>query len=189
MRRRAAFWLAWSLAGVSLAMFATGVLFAFLTLNVADPMMLPSSDWGVAGAIGGILLFLPFLAFPIVGALIASKRPRNPIGWICLIVGLFWMFIVLSDRSTAYSLARSGSVGGPVMLDAVAQSIWVPPLGLLGTFMVMLFPDGRLPSRRWRPLAWASGTVILSASVALDLAPGPLPNRGGVRNPLGIEHL
>jgi hypothetical protein len=189
MRRSPASWLTWSLAGVSLAMFAAGVAFAFLTLNVANPVVLTSSDWGVAGAIGGILLFLPFLAFPIVGALIASKRSRNPIGWICLIVGLFWMFIVLGDRSTAYSLARSGSVGGgPVMLDAVAQSIWVPPLGLLGTFLVMLFPDGRLPSPRWRPLVWISGTAILAASVALDLTPGPLPHRGGVRNPLGIEH-
>jgi hypothetical protein len=58
---------------------------------------------------------------------------------------------------------------------------------LLGTFMVMLFPDGRLPSRRWRPLAYLSGTAILLASVALTVEPGPLPHRGGVRNPLGIE--
>ena len=107
MRRRAAFCLAWSLAGISLAMFVAGFVFALLTLNVAEPMVLPSSDWGTGRAIGELLVFLPFLAFPIVGALIASRCPRNPIGWICLIAGLFWMLIVMNDQSTAYSLART----------------------------------------------------------------------------------
>ncbi|MBA2713216.1 MAG: hypothetical protein H0U55_06640 [Rubrobacteraceae bacterium] len=182
MRRRASFWLAWSLAGVSVAMFAAGFVFALLTLNVADPVKQIS-----AGGIGGLLVFLPFLAFPIVGVLISSKRPENPIGWICLTAGLFWIFTAMGDPVTAYSLARTGSVPGPAMLDALTMWSWALPLGLQGTFMVMLFPDGRLPSRRWRPLAWLSGTAILLVSVALTLEPGPLPHRGGVRNPLGIE--
>ena len=182
MRRRASFWLAWALGGISVAMFIAGLVFALLTLNVADPVRRTST-----GGIGGLLIFLPFLAFPIVGALIASKRPENPIGWICLISGLFWMFIVVSDPLTAYSLATTGSAPGPVMFDALTLWSWALPLGLLGTFMVMLFPDGRLPSRRWRPLAYLSGTAILLASVALTVEPGPLPHRGGVRNPLGIE--
>ncbi|HET7480060.1 MAG TPA: hypothetical protein VFJ72_11155 [Rubrobacteraceae bacterium] len=182
MRRRMTFWLAWSLGGLSVAMFVAGVTLALLAWNVAVPAARVPS-----GGFGDLLIFAPFLAFPIVGALIASKRPENPIGWICLTVGLFWMLIVAGEGSTAYSLATTGSVTGPVMLDALTQSIWVPPVGLLGTFMVMLFPDGRLPSRRWRPLAWFSGAVILLASVALDIGPGPLPNRGGISNPLGIE--
>ena len=182
MRPSASFWLAWSLAGLSVAMFLAGFALALLTMNVADPVMRPS-----VGGIDGLLIFLPFLAFPIVGALVASKRPRNPIGWICLTAGLFWMLIVLGDQSTAYGLATTGSPPGPVMLDALTLFAWVPPVGLLGAFMVMLFPDGRLPSRRWRPLAWFSGVAILLASVALELEPGRLPYRGGVRNPLGIE--
>ena len=183
MRRRAAFWLAWSLAGISFAMYAAGFVFAFLTLGVADPVKQISSV-----GIGSLLVFLPFLAFPVVGALIASKRPGNPIGWICLTAGLFWMFVAVGDPMTAYSLARTGSAPGPVMLDALTLWSWAFPLGLLGTYMVMLFPDGRLPSRRWRPLAWLSGAAILLVSVALTVEPGPLPNRGGVRNPLGIEY-
>jgi hypothetical protein len=183
MRRRAAFWLAWALAGISVAIFAAGFVFAYLTLGVADPVKQISSV-----GIGSLLVFLPFLAFPVVGALIASKRPGNPIGWICLIAGLFWMFVAVGDPMTAYSLARTGSAPGPVMLDALTLWSWAFPLGLLGTYMVMLFPDGRLPSRRWRPLAWLSGAAILLVSVALTVEPGPLPNRGGVRNPLGIEY-
>jgi hypothetical protein len=180
--RRVSFWLAWSLAGISFAMYAAGFVFVFLTLGVADPVEQVSS-----GGFGGLLVFLPFLAFPIVGALIASRRPENPIGWICLVSGLFWMFVAMNDPMTAYSLARTGSAPGPVMLDALTLWSWALPLGLLGTFMILLFPDGRLPSRRWRPLAWLSGAAILLVSVALTVEPGPLPHRGGVRNPLGIE--
>jgi hypothetical protein len=182
MRRRATFWLAWSLGGLSVAMFIAGFVLALLSMQIALPVRRTA-----VGGIDGLLVFLPFLAFPIVGALVASKRPSNPIGWICLTAGLFWMLIVVGDQSTAYNLLNTGSVFGPVMLDALTQSLWVPPVGLLGTFMVMLFPDGRLPSRKWRPLAWFSGAAILLASVALDLDPGPLPHRGGIRNPLGIE--
>ncbi len=182
MRRRAFFWFAWALGGISVAMLIAGLAFALLTLNVADPVRRTST-----GGIGGLLIFLPFLAFPIVGALIASKRPENPIGWICLTAGLFWMFVATGDPMTAYSVARTGSAPGPVMFDALTLWAWALPLGLQGTFMVMLFPNGRLPSRRWRPLAWLSGAAILLVSVALTVEPGPLPHRGGVRNPLGIE--
>jgi len=187
MRRRAAFWLAWALAGFSVALYAAGFVFALSTLGVADPVVPPSSTWGTGGTVGELLVFLPFLAFPIVGGLIASKRPRNPIGWICLVAGLFWMSSVEGDQATAYGLAKTGSVWTPVMIDAVGQSLWVLPVGLQGAFMIMLFPEGKLPSRRWRPLAYITGAAILLASIALDLEPGPLPGRGGIRNPLGIE--
>jgi hypothetical protein len=60
-------------------------------------------------------------------------------------------------------------------------------VGLLGIYLLMLFPDGRLPSRRWRPLAWLSGVMILLFSVAEGLAPGPLENQGRVPNPFGLE--
>ena len=86
MSRRTAAWLAWSLAGLSVAMFVVTVVLSFLNRSV-----LPPPSWGTRG-LSGILIFgVAFLAFPLVGALIASKRPRNPIGWICLAAGLFWM--------------------------------------------------------------------------------------------------
>ena len=60
---------------------------------------------------------------------------------------------------------------------------------LLGIYLILLFPDGRLPSRRWRPLAWLSGVVMVLASVVSTLAPGPLEGHPGVRNPYGLEGL
>jgi hypothetical protein len=62
-------------------------------------------------------------------------------------------------------------------------------VGLLGIYLILLFPDGKLPSKRWRPLAWLSGAVIVLLSITEGLAPGPLENQGGVRNPFGLEAL
>jgi hypothetical protein len=147
---------------------------------------LPSSwraDVGVGGLVGGAF----FLAFPLVGALIASRRPKNAVGWLCLAVGLLWSLSGVFDYYGYYGAATPGSVPFPVVMAGISDWIWVPAVGLLGTYVLLLFPDGRLPSRRWRPLAWLSGAVILLLSVGVMLAPGPLDNLGGVRNPFGIE--
>src|ERR687897_643372 len=186
MSARAASWLAWSLATLSIAMFLVGAALTVSSLS-AGPATQAPSDWGTGGPLSSLLIFLPFLAFPLVGALIASRRPENPIGWICLAAGLFWMFIFLAAASDDYELARTVTLTSSVTLDALTQWIWVPPVGLLGTYMILLFPDGRLPSRRWRPLAWLSGAVLVLASVGVMLSPGPLEHLGGVRNPFGLE--
>ena len=178
--RTASWWLAWSMAGLSVAMFLGGVVLTALSFS-GPPVNESPDTWGTAGAIGGLVLFLPFLAFPIVGTLIASRRPHNPIGWICLAAGIFWMLIVLGDSFPV------GSGPYPVTIDALTQWIWIPPVGLLGIYLILLFPDGRLPSRRWRPLAWLSGVVMVLASVVITISPGDLPGHPGVRNPLGVE--
>jgi hypothetical protein len=184
---RAYSWLAWALAGLSGALFVAGAILTILSLYVRAPAAQPSSDWGSGSAIGDLLILAPFLAFTIVGALIASRRPENPIGWICLVAGLFWTLIVLDGQYTAYALATTGVVPFPAAVAALNQWLWVPPVGLLSIYLILLFPDGKLPSRRWRPLAWFSGTVLIMVSLAIALAPGPLPDLGGVRNPFGLE--
>jgi hypothetical protein len=168
-------------------MFVAGAILTILSLYVTAPAAQPFSDWGSGGAIGNLLILAPFLAFTIVGALIASRRPENPIGWICLVAGLFWTLIALDDQYTAYGLATTGVVPFPAAVVALSQWLWVPPVGLLSIYLILFFPDGRLPSRRWRPLAWFSGAVMALVSLAIALAPGPLPDLGGVRNPFGLE--
>ncbi len=183
MRTRAAFWLAWVLAGLSVALFVAGVVFAILSLFAgADRPYV---------VVGGLATFAPFLSFPVVGALVASRRPANPIGWICLVAGLFWMHIVLGEQHDAYELATTGTVTSSVTLDALLFWFWVPPVGLLGIYMILLFPDGRLPSRRWRPFAWFAGAVMAVICVGFIFVPGPLELEGhpGVRNPFGLEWL
>jgi hypothetical protein len=179
MSLRAASWLAWSLAGLSVAMFLASAALTIMSLYGAPATRSPST-WGTGGLIGGLVIFLPFLAFPLVGALIASKRPQNPIGWICLAAGLFWMLIALEDSIPGYGPY-------PVTIDALTEWMWVPPVGLLGIYLILLFPDGRLLSRRWRPLAWLSGAVMVLVSLSIIFMPGPLPGHPGVSNPFGIE--
>ena len=179
MKARAAPWLAWSLAGLTVAIFAVAVVFAILTL-IADPSQL-------AETAGRFAIILPFFSFPVVGVLIASRRPGNWIGWICLISGLFWTAFFENDASSAYELARTGTVKSSVTLDALTQADWVFPVGFLGIYMILLFPDGRLPSRRWRPFAWFAGGVMVLMNVIFALVPGTLEDHPGVRNPFGLE--
>jgi hypothetical protein len=127
-----------------------------------------------------------FLAFPIVGALVAFGRPQNPIGWILLADGLLWMLLAVTDSYDLYGVSSPGSVPFPVTVGALGNIwLWVPTVGLLGTYLLLLFPDGKLPSKRWRPLAVFSGVVIVLFSVAEGLAPGLLENQGGVQNRSG----
>ena len=161
MSARAAAWLAWSLAALCVAMFvALGALYVLLRSTHVPRLTLID-----------LLVGVPFLAFPIVGALIASRRPHNPIGWICLAVGFLFLLLGLTDLYSVYGAAQPGSVPFPVVIYALGQWLWVPAVGLVGTYLLMLFPDGSLPSRRWRPLGWISGVMIVVLSATILLAP------------------
>ena len=181
MSARAATWLAWSLAGLCVVMA--------VATTVLSVLPRPTRGWAVSwSSAGDLLIFVTFLAFPVVGALISSRRPSNPIGWICLAAGFLWWLIILSGDYSTYGLAVPGSVPFPATVYALLYAwLWVPAVGLIGIYMILLFPDGKLPSRRWRPLAWFSGAVIAVESVAVFLTPGPLDGLGGARNPFGLE--
>src|SRR5919106_358900 len=179
---RAAPLLAWSLAGLSVAMYVASVPLLVLARSADIP-----GSWGANLTVGKFVGGVPFLVFPLVGGLIASRRPRNAIGWILLAEGLLWMFLGMTDYYGLYGVARPGSVPFPVGVAAVNNFMWVPAVGLLGTYVFLLFPDGRLPSRSWRPLAWLSGTVIVLVSILVGLTPGGLQNLGGIRNPYALE--
>jgi len=180
---RIASWLAWSLAGLCLIMAVTTIVLSSLAQSAYSP-----GNWFAESGVGDSLIFVSFLAFPIVGALLASRRSRNPIGWICLISGLFWMLIIVSEGYSTYGLTVPHSVPFPVTINALLYAwLWVPTVGLIGIYLILLFPDGKLPSRRWRPFAWFAGVVIVLESVIVFLTPGPLDGLGGARNPFGLD--
>jgi hypothetical protein len=187
MNSRATTRLAWSLASLSVVMFVATIVLSVFARSAQSP-----GNWvtlsTVISELLGFVSFLAFLAFPLVGALIASRRPENPIGWICLVAGLLWMLIIVSEAYSSYGLAKPGSIPFPVTIHALLYAwLWVPTVGLIGIYLLLLFPDGRLPSRRWRLLAWLAGAVIAVESLAVFLTPGSLQDLGGARNPFGLE--
>ncbi|MFL5991402.1 MAG: hypothetical protein ACJ73W_05345 [Rubrobacteraceae bacterium] len=182
MSTRTATWLAWALAGLALTMFGASVALFVLARSAHVP-----GSWS-SSTVGDVALIITYTVFPVVGALIASRRHRNPIGWICLADGLLWALIVVGEEYSTYGVAIPGSVPFPVTINALLYAwLWVPAVGLLGVYLLLLFPDGRLPSRRWRPLAWIAGAVIVVLSLVTLLTPGPLEGLGGARNPFGLE--
>ena len=182
MSSRVASWLAWSLCGLSVAMFVASVPLLVLARSAQVP-----SSWDADLTTGGLLASGLFLVFPLVGALIASRRPENPIGWLCLADGFLWMTANMLDYYSVYGMASPGSVPIPLGAAGINNWLWVPSVGLLAIYVFLLFPNGRLPSRRWRPLAWISGVVIVSVSIGVMLSPGPLDMPRGIRNPFGLE--
>jgi hypothetical protein len=179
---RVAFWPAWSLCGLSVALFVASVPLFVLARSAHVP-----SSWDADLTTGGLLASGLFLVFPLVGALIASRRPENPIGWLCLADGFLWMTTNMLDYYSVYGMAKPGSLPFPLGAAAINNWLWVPSVGLLATYVFLLFPNGRLTSRRWRPLAWLSGVVIVSVSIGVMLSPETLDMPRGIRNPFGLE--
>jgi hypothetical protein len=167
--------LAWSLAGLSVLLYTASVLLYLLT-----------HPWGLSSTVSGLSANALYLIFTVVGALISARRPGNPIGWVLLADGLLWILSYTMDYYADYGLAVPGKLPFPIGIAAINNWLWVPAVGLLPTFVFLIFPDGRLPSKRWRPVAWLSGLTIVLVSVQVGLSPGPLEGLGGVRNPWGV---
>jgi len=102
-------WLAWALAALCVAMFIAVVVLGVLARSARAP-----GNSTTLGTISETASFVLFLAFPIIGALIASRGPQNPIGWICLADGLLWMILAVIDGYSVYGVTKPGSVPFPV---------------------------------------------------------------------------
>jgi len=101
------------------------------------------------------------ITFPVVGALIAANRPRNTIGWIFCGIGLSQGLVEFSYQYAQYGFVTDpGSLPGAAISTWLGGWTWMPGFGSLLTFLPLLFPNGRLPSARWRPLAWLSGLCL-----------------------------
>jgi hypothetical protein len=105
--------------------------------------------------------------------LVASRRPRNPIGWLFLAFAVVAAFVASADQYAVYALVEHpGSLPGGNWVAWLASGIWHPAFGFF-VFSFLLFPDGRLPSARWRPVAWIAAANYLVGAV-IGLLWGPL---------------
>jgi MFS family permease len=139
------------------------------------------------GLAGVALMSAAILVSSFVGSLIAARRPSHPIGWLLAGTALVWALLECSFGYAAYGLvAHPGSL--PAALPVALLRRTMEPLTLLGPALVfLLFPDGRLPSRRWRPVAWAgvAAAAVLMLGWIVDpgtITIGPLE----IRSPLQV---
>jgi hypothetical protein len=178
MSIRAATHLAWALCALSLALTALSLF--LLILNLSHPNTHLYEPW--------LDNTVTTVFFSTVGALIASRRPENPVGWLLCLYGLV---ITISHFIAQYAiyalLAQPNSLPAGEALVWIVS--WILPIIIgLQVFYILLFPNGRLPSRRWRPLAWLTVAFILVGVISFAFSPGALMGvLGPIENPLGIE--
>ena len=176
---RLAAWLAWSLCAVCVVVMVLTLLFQVLT---------PSGSQGWYS----LVLYAPFAVFsvllPAVGALVVSRHPRNPIGWLFCATGLVAVVGIFANEYSAYAVAvHGGSLVGAKVLAWFAAWTGDPTPLLSLALLFLLFPSGRLPSKRWRPVLW----LVIGGNAMFYLAgavtPGPLLTQKSIANPVGIR--
>ena len=162
--------LAWGIWTLSM----TGVIGSFVWGAVGSDSWL--SGWSSAAVFIVELVFVS--VFATVGALIASRRPDNAIGWLLSVTALCYsvgaVLTELGPRWQRYS-------------DWLGNWIWFAGIVLGVTFVPLLFPNGHLPSRRWRPVAWLAGAGLGVFVVGSAFLPGVIPDTGNASvNPFGF---
>ncbi len=157
MRIRRVAWVAWSLCLLCVALAVSGLAFGILNgRSLAEVFV----EEGIA------MIAALTVAFSVVGALVASHRPENPIGWIFCAAAFFQGLSISSFEYATYALiTQPGSLPLGAEASWIGQWIWAPGLGLILVFLPLLFPTGRPPSRRWRPVAWLGGLSIAMISI------------------------
>lgn len=174
-RERKAGSLAWAITTVS-------IFIAVAALAIAVRGALISSDYRL---ILSHQTFTPFITigFAVIGALVAARHPRNPIGWIFITVGLLYALNALAAAIFVY-----GPPDSPINHWAywLGSWLWLPAAILPGTFVLLLFPDGHLLSPRWRVVAWSAAIGLALIVLGIMWHPGPLDSWGLEANPFGL---
>jgi hypothetical protein len=154
MSTRVAAWLAWSLCLLCVALAGACLIFSLLNGHTLYEMVL-------TGIPTTVILLTQMVSFSVVGALIASHRPENPIGWLFCAAALFYGIEIAGEEYAIYALLTyPGSLPLGAELAWLTEWIWAPGFGIILVFLPLLFPDGHPPSRRWRGVAWLGGLSI-----------------------------
>ncbi|MBA2713215.1 MAG: hypothetical protein H0U55_06635, partial [Rubrobacteraceae bacterium] len=179
MNVRASRWVALSAWAFSQALVALGLLLTAANRYVENEIEPYTVNLVVAA-----------LAFSTVGALVASRQRKNPIGWLLLGIGILYATELFAGNYSVYSLvANPGSLPGGAVSAWLTSWVWISG-GSLILFVFLFFPDGRLPSPRWRPIAWLVLVNTALAVAPFAFGPGPLKDFSEglpVVNPVGIE--
>ena len=151
------------------------------TSNLFNPKVEVYGLW-VQGTFVGVI-------FPAIGLFLVSRRPEHPIGWLFCAAGLVVGLDHFCGEYAIYALlAQPGSLPAGQAAAWVSSWLWVP-FTVLMLFLLLLFPDGRLPSGRWRSFAWLVGIAAIVGIAVQALLPVPTCEVCPIENTLGIEGL
>jgi hypothetical protein len=180
MSRRTAAFFAWTMWATSLALTALSLLLLVLNFSHPDVPIYPYWLENILFTVG----------YSTVGAVIASRSSLgNSIGWLFCAIGLSFGVIHFSAEYAIYALlAQPETLTGGEAAAWILSWAWVLAVGFI-VFLALLFPDGRLPSRRWRWFAWLSLLLIITGAVWGAFTPGAILSLGQINNPLGVEGL
>jgi hypothetical protein len=174
--RRRSTWVAWALLAAWTASVA-----ALLATSVANGTFAPDAFTD------SVPLLLAFAAFMVVGALIVAHRPGNAIGWIFSAIALLATTGALGDEYATYAtVTRPGSLPAPLPAAWWASWTWYPTLALTLAFTPLLFPTGRPPTPRWRPVAWLAGVATAAFTLLAAFQPTLHVGHQVVANPIGV---
>jgi hypothetical protein len=161
--QRLASWLAWAVCALSLTLKALDFLLIAMNVSLKTPAYV---FWPELTSLA--------VGYSVIGAIIASRLPNHPIGWLCCAIGLIAAVDHFAGEYSLYTLVAQPHPlpGGRAMLWLQGW-FWMLFIGLI-VFLLLLFPTGRLPSSRWRPFAWVSvalisGAVIWSSAISPDV--------------------
>jgi signal transduction histidine kinase len=152
----------------------TAILLGAAVTFLARTLDRPASVFAFRGAVEMLTV-----AFALMGGLLALRRPENAIGWIFLAAALLSGVQGLAQEYTVFALSE-GNVRGARIGNWIDGLIWVPITGSIAIFVTLLFPTGRLPSRRWRWVPWISALGILLFTAAFTVS---TDNQVGLPNP------
>jgi len=159
---------------------------AMVLMSIAEVLALAGESGGDYGS--DPFIWAIALTFAVVGALIASRQPDNAIGWLFL-----WAAVTagLGSLASTYAAHWVESGDGSALLGRTAALYgdlsWIPWILIPSTFLLLLFPDGRLLSRRWRPVAWCAAAAIAGGFVTGGLRAGHISDYPQVTNPYGVD--
>lgn len=191
MNVRVASRLAWGSAALYLIAGIASTIVAFAAQGHTSDAAV-AGGWNGSTPVSNLVIGAAFLLFPVVGAIVAPRRPENWLGWVLVLIGLYLAFgQLVGTYEVAGIVLFPGALPGARVAAAFDSASWVPMIVLMGVYVLLLFPDGHLPSPRWRPVAWPIGIGSAVVFVAILIAPGKLT--GGqfpdVVNPLGVQAL
>jgi two-component system NarL family sensor kinase len=171
-----------TITGASFFLIIAGILLWVIAIIRADSLIGLFSHQATTPISGAV--------FALMGGVVMSRHPRHPIGWILAGLGMIASVEVLNLGVLAFASARAPGaiIPAPAISHWLANWIYIPRAMIPVTILLLFFPDGRLPSRRWRLVAWAAGIDIAVLTIATAFEPSEWEAMAGVvQNPYAIQ--